>query len=115
MKKKIEEMQLDTSSPKIIITGMTEDGTPGTDACKQTTVDCYEQTWNGLRYFCFLTGDYTSAMLLSQEKCPIDPPPMLLEAAIHYPRLRVQKVGNPLLHYQTGQPVLDINGHPIKC
>ena len=116
MKKKMEEMKLNTTAPKIVITGMTKDGTPGTNACKQTTIDRYEQTWNGLRDFCFLTGDYTSAMLLSREYCPADPPPMSLEAAIHYPRFRVQKEGDPLLHYQTGQPVLDIiNGRPIKC
>jgi hypothetical protein len=109
------EAGLKTDLPKRVLSGTKRDGTTGNVKGTQTTIDRYVSAWNGLRDFAFYTKDYDSAMLVSREHCPDDPFPVSLSTSIHYMDFRCKKAGEPLLHYQTNQPVLDMYNKPMVC
>ena len=45
----------------------------GTDGANVISIDQYETIWKHFCNFCFLTGDYKSAMLPDHDLCPANP------------------------------------------
>jgi hypothetical protein len=82
-------------------------GDMGTDSAKQTTIDRYQTFWKTLRDFCFVLGDYKSAMILCRDDCPSNPFPIALKTAVHCLRFCVMEKGTVLRDMDTNEPVID--------
>lgn len=107
----ITDSNLNTTAPKVRIVGTTKDD-DGTDGATNSTVERYESIWKGFRSFCFLVGDYGSAMLPSRDVCPANPFPVDRLTAEMYLDFRCKKQ-MPLRHPTTHEPVLDVDKVPI--
>ena len=103
----------DTESPQVKIVGNTIDN-PGTDKSRESSIQRYEQIWRGLRDFCFLMGDYQSAMILCREQCPADPPAVALGTAVKYLRFRYLEKGETVKDPFTDEVVKDRHGNVLK-
>ena len=112
VEKLIKKYNLDTESPKIQIVGKTND-TVGTDSAKESSIERYRQIWPMFRDFCFLIGDYESAMIVCRIICPKDPVPVKMRTAILFLRFRVLEPQD-LTDPDTGAPVYDIHNRKIK-
>jgi hypothetical protein len=111
LKKTIRDNKLDTESPKVRIVGVTDDD-DGTDGANASSIDRYETIWKGFRDFCFLLGDYESAMLPDRDLCPANPFPVDRLTAEMYLDFRCKKKLE-LKHPTTHEPVLDVNKNKI--
>lgn len=81
---RIEELELDTESPKVVITGSKRDGTLGNHKTIQTSIERYEAVWQSFPAFCIEIREYGSGMLVHREKCPADRTPVNFQTAILY-------------------------------
>lgn len=106
----IKELQLDTKSPKIRIVGQTEDDM-GTDRAKDSSIERYEHIWRAFLDYCFLVGDYESAMLPARNHCPADPLPVKSETAKQFLAFRCLEKRETVKNTMTNQPVKDIDGN----
>jgi hypothetical protein len=106
---KMNELELNTSAPKRVITGRTKDGAVGSDKSKSESIMRYEHVWKNFADFCFLIGDYESAMLPSRGLCPDNPIPVKLRTAVLYMQFRVNKAGTPLKDLKTGELIHDVD------
>lgn len=116
-KQLMKAMKMDmTTKPKKILGKISgSSGDLGTDKASQSTIDRYTPYWSTLRDFCFLVGDYKSAMILCRDDCPTNPFPISVQTAVHCMRFCVMEEGSSLLDKDTNEPVQDINGNAIKC
>ena len=115
IQKRIDEIGLDTESPKIQITGSNKrKATVGTDSAQESSIDRYEIIWDGLLNFCIEIKDYDSAMIVARDICPNDPLPVSVDTAISYLRFRVLEKGTDVLHHKTNLPIVDSAGNPMK-
>ena len=108
----IQELNLDTQSPKICIVGQTEDSM-GTDRAKDSSIDRYEVIWKHFLDYCFLVGDYESAMLPARSHCPADPLPVKSKTAKQFLAFRCLEKGDMVKNTMTNQPVKDIDGNVL--
>ena len=115
--KAIAELELDSDATRQVqvVGRKKKTGAIGTDSAAESTIVRYEYLWKACRDYCFLTGDYVSAIILCRTQCPSDPFPVTLDTAANALRFFVQKKGIPLLHHRTNQPVLDLKKQPIQC
>ena len=112
----MNKYQLKTEAPKIVITGESrKNGTMGTDSARDSSIERYESVWGPFANFCFLLGDYESAMLPLRMQCPGDPFPVKMETAVLYMQYRVKMKGELLKHHKTDQPVKDMKGSQLVC
>jgi hypothetical protein len=65
--------------------------------------------------FCFVIGDYRSAMILCRDDCPSNPFPVALRTAVHCLHFCVMIKGTPLLDMHTNEPVVDRFGNKMIC
>jgi hypothetical protein len=109
--KVVEDYKLNIQNDPIVITG----GEDGNDHVKTDTITRYRSVWRSLYRFCFLVGDYESALLLSDTKRPANPLPMKEETVRLYMQFMTKEEGSVLNNPTTLQPVTDVLGKPIKC
>jgi hypothetical protein len=99
----------------VAIVGKGPDGSIGTTPAKQSTVDRYKVVWDLFRDFCFLIGDYESAMLPCRGLCPANPLSVNVDTAIAFLNFCCQEKGTFLLHHKTNQPVRDRKRNALRC
>jgi hypothetical protein len=93
----------------------------GTDPVAVVSMKAYNGVWSGLCNFCWLIGDYDSAMMLDRANCPKDPPTVATETLILYLRFRVYPANSYLTQHGTDHMgdsaprVKNVNGEYILC
>jgi hypothetical protein len=109
----MNDLGLNTTAPKRVITGRTKEGDIGSNKSKSQSIIWYSKVWKGFADFSFLIGDYESAMLPSQEHCPDSPFPVKLQMAILNMQFWVNRKGNPLKDLRTGEIVSNVEKQAI--
>lgn len=107
----VKEYKLDVENDPTIITG----GEDGNDHVKTDTIVRYRSVWRSLYKFCFLVGDYESALLLNDDKRPANLLPIKEETLRLYMQFMTKEEGSILHHPTTLQTVTDVLGKSIKC
>ena len=69
-----------------------------------STILCYSYVWKGFRDFCYCMKGYTSAIIMSRDLTPRDPPPAKLETVLLFAYYKVWKHGTKLVHPLTSKP-----------
>jgi hypothetical protein len=115
LKKRVQDLGIYSTAPKIVITGKMKNGEVGSDRAKDPTIVRYKAVWKGFADFCFLIGDFDSAMLPTRALCPERPPTVNLQTAKLFLQFRVNEKGKPLQDLKTGKTVLDVNGQAVNC
>jgi len=105
--------QFDLLTPVPQITGKTKDDAPGTDSARDISIDRYKPVWQDFRDFCFVIGDYESAIIVCRDLCPYNPPTVNHNTAILFLRFRVLLRGTELTHPTTSESVKDVDGQPL--
>ena len=95
----------------VVIVGRSKDRL-GTVAAKEQTVRRYQGIIKGFLDFCIYMGDYESAILPYQTKCPKNPPPVCDWLAIVFLRYCVQRDSEPVTDPNTDEPI-EVRGQPL--
>ena len=117
IKQQIAKHQLNTTKPKIQITGKDKDtASVGTDRASKSSIKRYKSVWKAALDFCIEISDFDSAMIFARDICPADPLPMSAETAILCLRFHVQEKGTILKHHKTDETVMSsITKEPLVC
>lgn len=80
----------------------------------QSTRDAMYLSWGEMFRFFLLIGDYQSALLLDDERCPMNPLPFKPLSYCMYLDYKCMIPGSVVLDGK-GEPLLDINGNTVKA
>ena len=88
----------------------------GNDRVVEISIERYEFIWKGHLYFCIEIGDYESAIILTRDVCPADPPPFKLVTAVWYLRFQPQEKDQSLVDPATQMPSMSkLTGAQLVC
>jgi hypothetical protein len=79
------------------------------------TQNNYSNRWEELKKFCYLQGDFQSAVVLHRTKCPTNPPPVRRALLFEYLMHKTAGTKEPLLQFGTTEPVLDNTVSVVYC
>ena len=105
------KLKLDRDNKCSVISGVTKnDKQQGTDGANQTTINRYMNVWNSFLQFSYEIDEIDSCIILQNNNCPRDPPPVSVVAAILFLKYKVFDKDKPINHPTTNKTLCYVNG-----
>ena len=105
------KLKLDRDNKCSVISGVTKnDKQQGTDGANQTTINRYMNVWNSFLQFLYEIDEIDSCIILQNNNCPRDPPPVSVVAAILFLKYKVFDKDKPINHPTTNKTLCYVNG-----